>query len=120
MPIDALLRSSHFDNRVRIQDLFLFNVTVDRNRPGARLKVFGQARGLVFIGGEFVVIVVVRHVLVGCDFFIGGERTLLDTINFSIGLNSSRWLSHLAQTRTRQDGSSHKPRPGKKPSPIQV
>ena len=70
MAVDALLRRGHLDDRVHIEHLFLLYLAIDGDGPGTGLEILGQTGGLVFVGGKFVVVVVVGDVFVGRDFFV--------------------------------------------------
>ena len=90
MTVDALFGSSHFDDRVDVEHLLFLNLAVDGHRPGTGLEIPGQAGRLVFVGGEFVEIVVVGDILVGRFFFRCAEGTFLEAINFGVGVGGER------------------------------
>ena len=70
MPIDALFRRGHLDDRVHVEHLLLLDLAVDGDRPRTRLEILGQPGGLVLVGRKFVVVVVVGDVFVGSDGFV--------------------------------------------------
>src|SRR3954467_10669448 len=97
MTVDALFRRRHFDNGVYVQHLLFLDLTVDGNGPRTRLEVLRYVGGLVLVGREFVIVVVIGDVFVGSDRLSGREWALLNAINLGVGLCHFRWRSELAQ-----------------------
>src|ERR1700692_734438 len=92
MPVDAFFGSSYLYDRVDVEHLLFLDVAVDSCRPRALLEIFCEVGGAVFIGGEFVEIVVGRDVLIWRFFFRGAEGTLLEAVNFGVGAGGE-WRS---------------------------
>jgi hypothetical protein len=82
MAVDALLGRSHLDDGVDVEFLLLVDQAVDFDFPGAGAEFLGELGGTVFVGREFVVVVVGGDVFVGSDRFGGAERALLDAVDF--------------------------------------
>ena len=59
------------------------------------MKFFGHVGGAVFVGGEFVEIVVVGDIFVGRFFFGGAEGTLLQAIDFAVGMGDERRIDEI-------------------------
>src|ERR1700676_3089504 len=99
MAIDALFGRSHLHDRVHIENLLLLNLTVDGDCPGAGLEILGKIGGLVFVGGEFVEIVVITEILIGIMLLGGAERAFLDAANLSVGFGDESGIREtLAET----------------------
>jgi hypothetical protein len=76
MAVDALLERSQFHDGVEVERFWLLYIAVDLKRPWARLESAGEFCWAILIGGEFVVIVVVRDVLKRRELFVGAELAL--------------------------------------------
>ena len=81
MAVDPLFRRRHLDYLVDIEFLLLFDKTIDLHFPGASAEIFSGVGGIVFVGRELVVVVVVSHVFVRRDRLCGAKRTLLNTVD---------------------------------------
>src|SRR4051812_5167488 len=76
MTIDALLERSKLHDGVEVERFRRLHVAIDFDRPRTRLELASQFGGAVLIGGELVIIVVVRDVLKRRLLFVGAELTL--------------------------------------------
>src|SRR3954469_20878354 len=63
MPVDTFLRWRELHQRIDVDGLRLLDLTFDGHRPRTRLERTGILRRLIFVGAEFVIIVVAGYVL---------------------------------------------------------
>src|SRR5258706_11297595 len=106
MAVDALFRSCHFYDCVDVEYLLSLDVAIDGHCPGTSLEIFCEVGWAVFLGGEFVEIVVGRDVLVGRLLFRGAERAFLEAVNFRIGAGGERRSDDIAQGDAGEGGRS--------------
>ncbi len=105
MTVDALFGSSHLDDRVDVEHLLFIDVAVDGYRPGAGLEILCQTGRLVFVGGEFVEIVVVGDILVGRFLFRRAEGAFLEAINLGVGAGGERRSDQIAKITEGHTGN---------------
>ena len=111
MTVDALLGRGHFEDRVDIEFLLFVDQAVDLYLPGAGAEILGELGGFVFVGGEFVIIVVVGDVFVGSDGLGGAERAFLDAVDLVARERNRRRRDDLAQAHAGgRCGSGDAPR----------
>src|ERR1700686_623754 len=103
MAIDALFRRCHLQDRINIEDLVLLHLAVDGNGPGAGFEILGKTGGLIFLGGEFVEIVVGAYILIGILLFGGAERAFLDAVNLGVGFGDESGISETSGGTMKTD-----------------
>jgi hypothetical protein len=96
MTVNALFGGSHFYDRVDVEHLLFLDLAIDGHRPGTGPEILCQVGRLVFVGGEFVEIVVVGDIFVGRFLFRRAEGAFLQAIDFGVGAARSRKATPVA------------------------
>src|SRR5258708_29752838 len=79
-----------------------------------------EVRGAVFLGGEFVEIIVGRDVFVGRLLFRGAERAFLEAVNLRIGAGGERRSDEIAEGDAGEGSRSGDGCSGEKVAAVQV
>src|SRR5260370_33747550 len=123
MGVNALFGSSNLYDCVDVEDLFFLDVAIDGYSPGTSLEILCEVGGFVLVGGEFVEIVVVRYVFIGCLFFCGAEGTFLQAVNLGVGAGGERRsdeFSKITEGDSGDGGRSGDRCSGEEVAPVQV
>src|SRR5579859_1927056 len=104
MAVDALFRRGHLDDAIDIEFLLFVHQPVDLDLPRTRAEILRKFGGSILVRREFVVVVVMRHVVIWSYRFRSAQRTLLDTVDLVACQCRLVRRDHLAN-RTSRSGS---------------
>src|SRR5207253_2479110 len=110
MVLYALFGSSHFYEHVNVEYLLFLDLAVDSHRPGTSLEIFGDVGRSVFVGGEFIEIIVGRDILIGRLLFRRAEGAFLEAVNFGVGVCGERRSDEIAEGDTGDGGGADRER----------
>src|SRR5579864_487725 len=118
MTVNALLQRSELHDSVNVDFFWLPHQPFNRDRPRTSAEICCQPIGLVLIGAEFVVIVVIGNVLERGWLLSDAERALCNARQFGSGC--FRLITvHAAEIETGGNGRSRGRRSGNEFAPIQ-